>query len=46
MTLSLYNVVFVLGLICLFCAAIGKPSTPVQLGWLGVFMLALAVLLR
>lgn len=36
------TVLVVAGLVCLLLAAIGAPSGRVSLGWMGLFLLALA----
>lgn len=47
MTLNAHSILTLIGVICLFCAAIGRPSTsPISLGWLGLFFLALDLLIR
>ncbi len=43
--ISPYTILIILGAICAFCTAIGRPSTsPVSLGWLGFFFYLLALL--
>lgn len=44
--LNVHFVLTLIALICFFCAAIGKPSGPVSLGWLGLFFWALDLLIR
>lgn len=39
-------VLWVIGAICLLFAAVGIPATRVNLGWLGLFLIAIADHLR
>jgi len=46
MTLNAHFVLMLIAVICLLCAAIGRPvSSPVSLGWLGLFFWALAAII-
>lgn len=46
MVLSIHTVLMVIAVICLFCAAIGRPATsPISIGWLGLFFWALDILI-
>ena len=45
MTLSVHLVLMIAAVVCLFCAAIGIPSSRVALGWLGVFFYVLTHLI-
>jgi hypothetical protein len=45
MALSVHFVLMLIAAICLFAAAIGRPTTPpISLGWLGMFFWALDLL--
>lgn len=39
----LHTILIVAGLVCLFLAAINVPSPRVSLGWLGLFLLGLTL---
>ena len=39
--MSVGIVFIIIILVLLFCQAIGKPSSPISLGWLGLFFWAL-----
>jgi hypothetical protein len=46
MPISVHFVLMLIAIICLFCAAIGRPATsPISLGWLGLFFWALDLLI-
>ena len=46
MPLNAHFVLMLIAVICLLCAAVGRPATsPVSLGWLGLFFWALAIVI-
>ena len=45
MQLNVHFVLMLIAVVCFFCAAIGRPASPISLGWLGLFFWALTLLI-
>lgn len=44
--MSLNFILIILAAICFFLAALQVPKTPVHLGWVGIFILTLTLIIK